>query len=128
MQVLVSRKEKRKRKSGDSIIRNIHSCSLNQSLKEFSSVLKPFPGATTPDWIELNWIILFQVSLIKNMCNKKSIFADLAHCIKPSVAQKLDMVILHARRNNLRSDQTLSGITNRIIKLARVYRVKGLRF
>ena len=43
------------------------------------------------------------------MCNKKSIFADLAHCIKPSVAQKLDMVILHARRNNLRSDQRYQG-------------------
>ena len=45
--------EKTKKKTvvivGDSIVRNVPSRSLNQSLKEYFSVVKSFPGATTQD-------------------------------------------------------------------------------
>ena len=45
--------EKTKKKTvvivGDSIVRNVPSRSLNQSLKEYFSVAKSFPGATTQD-------------------------------------------------------------------------------
>ena len=45
--------EKTKKKTvvivGDSIVRNVPNRSLNQSLKEYFSVVKLFPGATTQD-------------------------------------------------------------------------------
>ena len=63
--------------TGDSIIRNFHSCSLNQTAKLCFSVAKSLLGATTQ---------------------------DIVNCTKPSVAWKSDMMILHARTYNLRSD------------------------
>ena len=51
---------------------------------------------------------------------KKTVFRDMAHYVKPSVAQKPDLVILHARANNhLISYQTRSDISYRIIMFAR---------
>ena len=52
---------------GDSIVQNVLSRSLNQSIKEYFSTVKSFPGATT-----------------KNMKDY----------IKPTIARKPDMVIL----------------------------------
>lgn len=77
--------------TGDSIIQNILSRSLNWTLKEYFSVVTPFSGAKTQ---------------------------DMAYYIKPSIAQKPDMVILQAGTNNFRSDQIPSHITNRINKVA----------
>ena len=76
--------------AGDSIIRNIHSRSLNESLKESLSIVKSFLGAA-----------------IQNMVDYTKSF----------VRRKPDMVILHAGTNDLKSDQTLSDISNSIIKL-----------
>ena len=66
--------------------------SLNQSLKEYFSVVKSFPGATTQ---------------------------DMKDYIKPTIARKPDMVILHTGRNDLRSKQNPSDIANEIINLAK---------
>ena len=48
--------EKTKKKTvvivGDSIVRNVPSRNLNQSLKEYFSIVKSFPGATTKDYIK----------------------------------------------------------------------------
>ena len=63
---------------GDSIVRNVPSRSLNQSNKEYSGVVKSFPGATTQD--------------IKDY-------------IKPTITRKPDMVILHTGTNDLKSKQ-----------------------
>ena len=52
----------------DSVIRNVPSRSLNQSLKEYFGVVKSFPGATTQ---------------------------DMKDNIKPTMIRKPDMVILH---------------------------------
>ena len=63
--------EKSKKKTavivGDSIVWNVPSRSLNQSLKEYFSIVKSFPGTTTK---------------------------DMKDYIKPAIARKLDMVIL----------------------------------
>ena len=71
--------EKSKKKTvvllGGSIVRNVPSRSLNQSLKEYFSAVKSFPGATTQD--------------VKDY-------------IKPTIARKPDMVILHTGTNNLK--------------------------
>ena len=87
--------EKTKKKTvvivGDSIVRNIPSRSLNQSLKEYFSIVKPFPGAATP---------------------------DMKDYIKPTIARKSDMVILHTGTNHLKSNQNSSDIANEIISLA----------
>ena len=63
---------------GDSIVQNVPSCSFNQSLKECFSVIKPFPGWTTQ---------------------------DMKDYIKPKIARKPDIVILHTGINDLKSIQ-----------------------
>ena len=88
--------EKTKKKTvvivGDSIVRHVPSCSLNQSLKEYFSIVKSFPGATTQ---------------------------DMKDYIKPTIARKPDMVILHTGTNDLKSNQNPSDIANEIISLAK---------
>ena len=79
--------EKTKKKAvvtvGDSIVRNVPSRSLNQSLKEYFSVVKSFPGATTQ---------------------------DMKDYIKPTISRKLGMVILHTGTNDLNSNQNPSDL------------------
>ena len=79
--------EKTKKKAvvtvGDSIVRNVPSRSLNQSLKEYFSVVKSFPGATTQDTKDY---------------------------IKPTISRKLGMVILHTATNDLNSNQNPSDL------------------
>ena len=87
--------EKTKKKTvvivGDSIVRNVPSRSLNQSLKEYFSVVKSFPGATTQ---------------------------DMKDYIKPTISRKPDMVILHTGTNDLKSNQKPLDIANEIVNLA----------
>ena len=88
--------EKSKKKTavivGDSIVWNVPSRSLNQSLKEYFSIVKSFPGATTQ---------------------------DMKDYIKPTIARKPDLVILHTGTNDLKSNQNPSDIANEIINLAK---------
>ena len=77
---------------GNSIVRNVPSRSLNQFLKKNFSVVKSFPGATTQ---------------------------DMKDYIKPTIARKPDMVILHIGANDLKSNQNPSDIANEIINLAK---------
>ena len=88
--------EKTKKKTvvivGDSIVRNVPSRNLNQSLKEYFSIVKSFPGATTQ---------------------------DMKDYIKPTIARKPDMVILHTGTNDLKSNQNPSDIANEIINLVK---------
>ena len=67
---------------GASIVWNVPSRSLNQLLKEYFSVVKSFPGATTQNTND---------------------------CIKPTIARKPDMVILHIGTNNLKSLENLEN-------------------
>ena len=94
--------EKTKKKTvvivGDSIVRNVHSRSLNQSLKEYFSVVKSFPGATTQ---------------------------DMKGYIKPTISRKPDMVILHTGTNDLKSNQNPSDIANEIVNLAKNIKNSG---
>ena len=94
--------EKTKKKTvvivGDSIVRNVPSRSLNESLKEFFSVAKSFPGATTQ---------------------------DMKDYIKPTISRKPDMVILHTGTNDLKSNQNPSDIANEIINLAENIKING---
>ena len=60
---------------GDFIIRNIPSRGLNNSVNECFSIIKSFPGATT---------------------------TDMRDYIKPSMAQKPDMIVLHTGTNDLK--------------------------
>ena len=88
--------EKGKKKTvvivGDSIVRNVPSRSLNQSLKEYFRIVKPFPGPTTQ---------------------------DMKDYIKPTIARNQDMVILHTGTNDLKSNQNSSNIANEIISLVK---------
>ena len=77
---------------GDSIVRNVPSRSLNQSLKEYFSIVKSFPGATT---------------------------RDMKGYIKPAIARKPDMAIFHTETNDLKSNQNPSDIANEILNLAK---------
>ena len=77
---------------GDSIIRNIPSRSLNQSLKEYFSVVKSFPGATTQ---------------------------DMKDYVKPTIARKPDLIILHTGTNDLKGSQAPTDIADNIINLAK---------
>ena len=81
--------EKTKKKTvvivGDSIVRNVPSRSLNQSLKEYFSVATSFPGATTQ---------------------------DMKDYIKSTISRKPGMIILHAGTNDLKSNQNPSDIAN----------------
>ena len=94
--------EKTKKKAavivGDSIVRNVHSRSLNLSLKEYFSVVKSFPGATTQ---------------------------DMKDYIKPTISRKPDMVILHTGTNDLKSNQNPSDIANEIVNLAKNIKNSG---
>ena len=94
--------EKTKKKTvvivGDSIVRNVRSRSLNQSLKEYFSVVKSFPGATTQ---------------------------DMKDYIKPTISRKPDMVILHTETNDLKSNQNPSDIANEIVNLAKNIKNSG---
>ena len=94
--------EKTKKKTvvivGDSIVRNVPSRSLNESLKEFFSVAKSFPGATTQ---------------------------DMKDYIKPTISRKPDMVILHTGTNDLKSNQNPSDIANEIINLVENIKING---
>ena len=94
--------EKTKKKTvvivGDSIVRNVPSRSLNQSLKEYFSVVKSFPGATTQ---------------------------DMKDYIKPTISRKPDMVILHTGTNDLKSNQNPSDIANQIVNLAKNIKNSG---
>ena len=83
---------------GDSIVRNVPSRSLNQSLKEYFSVVKSFPGATTQ---------------------------DMKDYIKPTISRKPDMVILHTGTNDLKSNQNPSDIANEIVNLAKNIKNSG---
>ena len=86
-------KKKTAAKVGDSIVRNVPSRSLNQSLKEYFRIVKPFPGPTTQ---------------------------DMKDYIKPTIARNQDMVILHTGTNDLKSKQNPSDIANEIINLAKI--------
>ena len=94
--------EKTKQKTvvivGDSIVRHVPSCSLNQSLKEYFSIVKSFPGTTTK---------------------------DMKDYIKPAIATKLDMVILQTGTDDLKSNQNPSDIANDIISLAKNIKING---
>ena len=94
--------EKTKKKTvvivGDSIVRNEHSRSLNQSLKEYFNVVKSFPGATTQ---------------------------DMKDYIKTTISRKPDMVILHTGTNDLKSNQNPSDIANEIVNLAKNIKNSG---
>ena len=94
--------EKTKKKTvvivGDSIVRNVPSRSLKQSLKEYFSVVKSFPGATTQ---------------------------DMRDYIKPTISRKPDMVILRTGTNDLKSNQNLSDIANEIVSLAKNIKNSG---
>ena len=94
--------EKTKKKTvvivGDSIVRNVHSRSLNQSPKEYFSVAKSFPGATTQ---------------------------DMKDYIKPTISRKPDMVILHTGTNDLKSNQNPSDIANEIVNLGKNIKNSG---
>ena len=83
---------------GDSVVRNVPSRSLNQSLKEYFSVVKSFPGATTQ---------------------------DMKDYIKPTISRKPDMVILHTVTNDLKSNQNPSDIPNEIFNLAKNIKNSG---
>ena len=85
-------KKKTAAKVGDSIVRNVPSRSLNQSLKEYFSIVKSFPGATT---------------------------RDMKGYIKPAIARKPDMAIFHTETNDLKSNQNPSDIANEILNLAK---------
>ena len=82
----------------DSIVRNVPRCSFNQCLKEYFSVIKWFPGATKQDMKDF---------------------------IKPTIARKPDMVILHKGTNGLKSNQNPSDIANEIISLAKNIKSSG---
>ena len=94
--------EKTKKKTvvivGDSIVRNVPSRSLNQSLKEYFSVVKSFPSATTQ---------------------------DMKDYIKPTISRKSDMVILHTGTNDLKSNQNPLDIANEIVNLAKNIKNSG---
>ena len=94
--------EKTKKKTvvivADSIVRNVPSRILNQSLKEYFSVVKSFPGATTQ---------------------------DMKDYIKPTISRKPDMVILHTGINDLKSNQNPSDIANEIVNLAKNIKNSG---
>ena len=94
--------EKTKKKTvvivGDSIVQSVHSRSLNQSLKEYFSVVKSFPGATTQ---------------------------DMKDYIKPTISRKPDMVILHTGTNDLKINQNPSDIANEIVNLAKNIKNSG---
>ena len=83
---------------GESIVQNVSSRSLNQSLKEYFSVVKSFPGTTTK---------------------------DMKDYIKPAIARKLDMVILQTGTDDLKSNQNPSDIANDIISLAKNIKMNG---
>ena len=83
---------------GDYIVRNVPSRSLNESPKEYFSVVKSFPGAATQD--------------IKNY-------------IKPTIARKPHICILHTGTNDLKSNQNPSDIANEIINLAKNIKSSG---
>ena len=83
---------------GDSIVQNVPSRSLNQSLKEYFSVVKSSPGATTQ---------------------------DMKDYIKPTIARNPDMVVLHTGTNDLKSNQYPSDIANGIINLAKNVKISG---
>ena len=95
--------EKTKKKTfvivGDSIVRNVPSRSLNQSLKEYFSVVKSFPGATTQ---------------------------DMKDYIKPTTLRKRDMVILHTGTNDLKRNQNPSDVANEIINLTNNIKISGM--
>ena len=95
--------EKTKKKTfvivGDSIVRNVPSRSLNQSLKEYFSVVKSFPGATTQ---------------------------DMKDYIKPTILRKRDMVILHTGTNDLKRNQNPSDAANEIINLTNNIKISGM--
>ena len=83
---------------GDSVVRNIPSRNLNQSLKGYFSIVKSFPGATTE---------------------------DMKDYIKPTIARKPDIVILHTGTNDLKSNQDPSDIANKIIIIAKNIKISG---
>ena len=83
---------------GNSIVRNVPSRSLNQFLKEYFSVVKSFLGATTQ---------------------------DMKDYIKPTIARKPDMVILHTGTNDLKSNQNPLDIANKIINLVKNIKSSG---
>ena len=85
--------------TGDSIIRKIYSHNLNQTTKDCLSIVKSLLGATAQDILD---------------------------CTKPSIAPKSDMMILHARTYDLRSDQTPSSLSNQIIYLAKDVNGNGI--
>ena len=82
----------------DSIVQNVPSRSLNQSLKEYFSIVKSFPGAATQ---------------------------DMKDYIKPTIAKKPDMVILHTGTNDLKSNQNPSDIANESINLTKNIKIRG---
>ena len=94
--------EKTKKKAdiivGDSIVRNVPSRSLTQSLKECFSIVKSFPLVATQH--------------MKNY-------------IKSTIARKPDMVILYTVTNDLKSNQNPSDIANEIINLAKNVKISG---
>ena len=79
-------------------VRNVSSRSINQSLKEYFSIVKPLPGATTQDMNDY---------------------------IKPTIARKPGMIILHTGTNDLKSNQNPSDIANEIINLAKNIKISG---
>ena len=83
---------------GDSIVQNVPSRSLNQSFKEYFSVVQSFPGATTQ---------------------------DMKDYIKPTIARKPDMIISHTGIIDLKFNQNPSDIANEIIKLAKSIKISG---
>ena len=83
---------------GNSIVPNVPSHSLNQSLKEFFSVVKSFPSVK---------------------------IQDMKDYIKLNIATKPNMVILHTGANDLQSNQNPSDIANEIISLAKNIKISG---
>ena len=87
-------KEKKKAVAivGGSIIRNISSRCLNNSLNECFSIIKSFPGATTK---------------------------DIRGYIKTFMTQKPNMIVLHTGTNDLKNHKTPSNTASEIMKLAK---------
>ena len=83
----------------DSVIKNIPCCSLNNSLDECFGIIKSFPGATTK---------------------------DMRYYIKPSMARKPDMIVLHTGTKNSKNDSTPSDIASETIQLAKSIRTNRI--
>ena len=83
----------------DSIIRNIPIRNLNNSFNECFSIIKLFLGATAK---------------------------DMRDYIKPSMARKPDMTVLHTGANDLKSNKAPSNIASEIMELAKSIKTNGI--